>query len=253
MISWLAAVALLATGAAAADTHHQTLRDFKPEFSPQYQNRDLNGLKRDSWSILGYQAAAIGVLYAMPEDISKWSAEQKDSLGLGVWWDNASNPVWDKDPDVINYVLHPYWGAAYFVRARERGFNERESFLYAVLLSSAYEFGAEALVEKASIQDLLVTPIAGALIGQYFMTVRTRIHNRQLTTGTHRATDKWLLALTDPIGAANTGLGNLFPHNAVVALRPYVSRDTSTFLSQDGYPATDSAAVYGLQLQISWK
>lgn len=257
MIRWLAIVAMLATGTAAGDALHQPFPDLEPDLRLQYQSRDLKGLKRDSWSILGYQAAAIGVLYAMPEDISKWSAHQKDNLGFGVWWENASNPVWDKDPDVINYVLHPYWGASYFVRARERGFNDRESFLYSVLLSSAYEFGTEALVEKASIQDLLVTPIAGALLGKYFMSVRTRVRDRQRTTGSHRATDKWLLALTDPIGAANSGLSKLFPRDAVVALRPYGTFNTaspiSQSLSQGRTIATDSTPVYGLQLQISWK
>lgn len=214
--------------------------------------RDPKGLKNDTWSILGYQAAAIAVLYTMPEDVSKWSAEQKDNLGLSVWWDNASNPVWDKDPHVINYVLHPYWGASYFVRARERGYSNTESFFYTALLSSAYEFGAESLVEKASIQDLVVTPVAGALLGGFFMRIRHSIQERELATGTRRMRDSWLLAFTDPIGSANKELSKLFGPDSMVTIRPYNDRSTTAFSLPTSNGTTDPRPVYGLQLQIEW-
>ena len=52
--------------------------------------------------------------------------------------------TWDKDPAWINYIGHPYWGATYYIRARERGFGEFGSFIYSAFLSALYEYGIEA-------------------------------------------------------------------------------------------------------------
>jgi O-acetylhomoserine/O-acetylserine sulfhydrylase len=60
-------------------------------------------------------------------------------------------------------------------RARERGFDERASFWYSFAMSTAYEFGAEALFEQPSIQDLIVTPVGGVILGEYFIRLRARI------------------------------------------------------------------------------
>ncbi|WP_367115459.1 DUF3943 domain-containing protein, partial [Marivivens sp.] len=39
-----------------------------------------------------------------------------------------SHPQLDSDDWYINYVVHPYWGGAYYVRARERGYTDRQAF-----------------------------------------------------------------------------------------------------------------------------
>ena len=115
---------------------------------------DRDGLKRDTWYFLGYQVVAFGILYAMPESVTGWTDEQKSSYSFSDWWDNVTNPGCDSDDFFINYVTHPYWGAAYYVRASERGYDSRGAFWYSVLLSSLYEFGAEALFEAVSYTHL---------------------------------------------------------------------------------------------------
>src|SRR5690606_13797782 len=128
--------------------------------------------------------------------------------------------------DYINYLLHPYWGAAYYVRARERGFAVRQSFWYSFLLSTLYETGVEALFEPVSIQDFFVTPIVGSWLGGYFMDWRRATYQRIDDTGRARFRDKALLVATDPLGNVadfidrRLGLGTELHARPFVALRP---------------------------------
>ena len=45
-------------------------------------------------------------------------------------------------------MSHPYWGATYYIRARERGFGKLASFGYSLVLSTLYEYGPEAFFEE---------------------------------------------------------------------------------------------------------
>jgi hypothetical protein len=74
------------------------------------------------------------------------------------------------------------------------------SFLYSAMMSTLYEFGIEAVWERPSYQDLIVTPIGGALIGALiFEPIRNVIKAK--------AELKWydhvLLIGSDPLGAAS--------------------------------------------------
>lgn len=214
--------------------------------------RDRAGLKRDTWYFLGYQAATIGILYMLPESVSSWSDEQKDGYSMSVWWDNVTNPQIDSDDFYINYLLHPYWGAAYFVRARERGYNNTESFWYSALLSSAYEFGAEALFEEPSIQDLIVTPVVGSLVGRYFMRVRGNIREREAALGYRSTKDKWLSVLTDPLGSLNRQIDKLFGWEAELQIRPYSDiRPRDPGMPFRPIPRGEDR-VYGLEIHVRW-
>ena len=173
--------------------------DDAPESAPAPPGRDWVGLGRDTALLLGYQILAIGALYLMPEEITNWSENEKKK-GLSGWADNACCPVWDDDNWFINYVLHPYWGATYYIRARERGFDWLSSFAYSALASALYEFGLESIYERPSIQDLITTPVGGALLGAFvFEPIRNYIKAKpQLQWYDHVG-----LVATDPIGALN--------------------------------------------------
>ena len=60
----------------------------------------------------------------------------------------------DKDKGYVNYAFHPYCGAVYYMTARS--------------------YGAEAFAQVPSAQDLLITPIAGAAIGEGFFISRKK-------------------------------------------------------------------------------
>lgn len=162
--------------------------------------RDWGGLARDTAFLLTYQIIGIGVLYVLPASVSKWSESAKDNIGFERWWDNVNNPVWDDDHWAVNYLGHSYFGAAYYIRARERGFDRIEAFLYSALASTLYEFGVEAIFEQPSYTDLIVTPVGGALLGGLvFEPLRNWVRRK----GELKWYDHVALIATDPVGALN--------------------------------------------------
>jgi hypothetical protein len=164
--------------------------------------RDGRGLARDTVFFMGYQGVIAGVLYLLPESETKWTAEQRDA-SLRRWWENVQYPHWDKDKWYINYIGHPYFGAIAYTRARERRFGPFGGFWYAALLSGLFEFGIEAVFERPSYQDLIVTPVAGLLIGaMLFEPIRDRIRGKPEL----HWYDHLTLTLTDPLGTANNFL-----------------------------------------------
>jgi hypothetical protein len=213
---------------------------------------DSAGLKRDTLYFLGYQWVTIGLLYVAPEDVSGWTDEQKEGYSMSIWWDNVTHPQLDSDDFYINYILHPYWGAAYYVRAQERGYSKSQSFWYSVLLSSAYEFGAEALFETPSIQDIVVTPVFGSILGNYFMQVRRNISDRENQLGYRKTSDKWLWVMTDPLGSLNHKVDDWLGLEGRLQIRPYsvAMREDVNRPPGSGDPFDDR--VYGLEFTLEW-
>jgi hypothetical protein len=165
--------------------------------------RDWKGISADTALVLGSQVAVAGLAYLLPADVTGASAAEKDEL-FDTWWRHVRNPVWDADPWWVNYVGHPYWGATYYTRARERGFGPVGSFVYSLALSTVFEFGVESFAEPPAYQDLIVTPVAGALIGAFvFEPLRARIKAKPEL----RWYDHSLMIATDPIGALQAALG----------------------------------------------
>lgn len=217
--------------------------------------RDGAGLWRDTKFFLGYQVVAIGILYVTPDSVSGWSAEQKENHDFSRWWHNVTHPENDSDDDYINYGLHPYWGSAYYVRARERGFNNWEAFGYSTVMSTIFEFGVEAVFEEVSLQDLWVTPVVGSLVGRYFWHVRGNVRERDAERGYRSTGDKWIWVLTDPLGSLNQGLDRMFGWDTEVQLRPFrqVTRHDPFAIPGPGGKAAYQDRVYGFEIQIRWE
>ncbi|MEE3078621.1 MAG: DUF3943 domain-containing protein [Bdellovibrionota bacterium] len=132
---------------------------------------------KETRNFTGLGFAMMGLLFALPESVSKWDrSEIIDNLS-NKWQDNVkTKPVVDKDDWWINYIGHPVSGAAYHVVARHAGLGPWESFGYGVLmLTFFWEYGLEAVAETPSIQDLFITPILGSLLGELFYKVQLEI------------------------------------------------------------------------------
>ena len=240
---------------AASETPEATSE--QPAITP-----DWKGLRRDTLYFLGYQAVAIAVLYPLPESVTNFD---KSGAGLSKWWDNVSNPHRDTDDAYLNWITHPYWGAAYYIRGRERGLNRWQSFGYSALLSTLYEYGAEAFFEKPSYQDLWITPVIGSLLGEFvFSPLRESIKAKP---GGPDGMDKFLLVLTDPLGAANELTDRIFGVETQVSLVPMratrlsgsLTRPLATTISPGSrvaWPHPDSGRLtgvtWGLQLEVRW-
>lgn len=193
---------------------------------------DWNGVWIDTGLLFGSQFVAAGIIYTMPDSVSGWNSEQRKN-SFKKYARNVSDPVFDKDKFYINYVLHPYWGAAYYIRARERGLNKIPSFMYSTLISAMYEFGVECFMEKPSIQDLIVTPIAGSLVGAFlFEPWRESIRQKE----TMPWYDHVALVVTDPIGVLSNGI------EKIVGIRPTINVEYSLPLLQKIYTKSDRAS-----------
>ena len=220
--------------------------------------KDWSGIGRDTAYFVGYQFVAIGLMYFMPESLTSWTEEQKEKYNIERWWKNIKHPAVDDDKWYVNYVLHPYWGATYYIRARERGFDKLESFVYSAFLSTMYEFGAEALFEQPSYQDLVITPVAGTLVGMYlFEPLRERIKAKGPAQKWY---DKLALVLTDPLGTVSGLTDKVFgvkssaritqPASNKQRCRP-VDGDT-VGLDRTANNASCRTSFTGLELTFQW-
>lgn len=122
--------------------------------------------------------ATLGVLELLPDNATAWNKERVRSIPFWKRWSYhvSRGPVWDGDNFIFNYILHPYAGAVYYMGARSIGFNKLGSFLYCTAISTLFwEYGIEAFMEKPSIQDLILTPLSGLLIGECFYKLKRKI------------------------------------------------------------------------------
>jgi len=218
---------------------------------------DKAGLIKDTKYFFAYQVAIVGLLYISPQSFSGWSDEQKDDFSFDKYKNNIRHAVWDSDQWDINYIMHPYWGSAYYVRARERGYDENSAFWYSAALSASFEFGFEAFFEEPSLQDIIVTPVAGSFLGIYFMKLRKAIRARHADGGKERWSDSWIMALTDPLGAMNAKTDAWFMGDKnsarllpVIALPAYRTSELDASL-ESRYRLTQIPAL-GLTYRYQW-
>lgn len=112
--------------------------------------------------LLGMQAVTLYGLSYLPADATGW--------GEGSFSDIPRNdmrgPKWDTDAWGWNYVAHPIVGSEYYLLARNRALPWWGSLLYSVGMSTFWEFFTEAYYERPSGQDLLITPLAGSVLGE---------------------------------------------------------------------------------------
>jgi len=185
---------------------------------PSPIRRDWRGLGRDTAFFVGYEALAAGVGYLLPERVTQWTPEQR-RISLPHWWAHVRDPKWDPDRWYFNYLGHPYFGAIVYVRARERGFRALGGFGYAAVVSGLYAYGIEALFERPSYQDLLVTPVGGLLLGAVlFEPLREHIRRKAARSWYDHVT----LALTDPLGVSNRLMERLGGRQTEIQVQWYV-------------------------------
>ncbi|MRR56203.1 MAG: DUF3943 domain-containing protein [Deltaproteobacteria bacterium] len=175
---------------------------------------DWSGIWRDTGLLAGSQIGAVAITYVLPESFSNWSKEKKGQM-FRNYGKHFVDPVIDDDKFYVNYILHPYWGSTYYIRARERGLSKKSSLVYSAMMSAMYEFGVECIFEKPSIQDLIVTPGVGSLLGAFvFEPLRDRIKSKPNLHWYDHA----VLVVTDPIGVLSTGFEKLFGIKSNISL-----------------------------------
>ncbi len=137
--------------------------------------------------------ALLGVTALMPRSFTGWSA---DFVGEGAGhfaeaWTRP--PVWDSDHWFHNYVGHPYGGGFYYNSVRCRGASVKNSFLFSAALSAQWEYVFEAVAERPSIQDLVITPVAGTIYGELTHRLTLKLRQGNVSLG-----DKVLMTVLNP-------------------------------------------------------
>lgn len=190
-------------------------------------------------TVLGF--GMISVLWSMPSKITKWDKDslQKEKKYFKKYKENIkSGPVWDHDELWINYIGHPLSGAAYYTMCRQNALNKSQCFLYTLGMSTFYwEYGFEALAEIPSKQDLIITPLAGSVLGEVFHKLKQNLKRNENQILGSPTLGKVGMYLLDPAGHLTNGLQNLFS----LDLKPEASQIN---FSED---------LSSIKFQISWK
>ncbi|HEY5966820.1 MAG TPA: DUF3943 domain-containing protein, partial [Chitinophagaceae bacterium] len=147
------------------------LRDTLPKQSnvPLLRNENAGIWKkvgRAELFIGGAELFGITVLMLCPKEVTGWSPDWTQDAWRNMKRSLSTSPVWDDDDWQLNYIGHPVAGSYYYNSLRSQNASIFHSFLFATAQSFIWEFFIEATAEKPSIQDLIVTPIAGAILGE---------------------------------------------------------------------------------------
>lgn len=163
----------------------------------------------DTIYLQGVMLSTVGLLSLMPESITNWSGATLKEKSLWDRWSEhvSSAPVWDDDAWTINYIGHPVSGAYYYTMARNDGMSAYESAAFSTLMSTFFwEYGYEAFSEVPSIQDIILTPLIGSLLGEQLFVLQHKLdENGGNVWGSKRAGDIAYF-LIDPLGHIADGL-----------------------------------------------
>lgn len=157
-------------------------------------------------SMFVYAVGALGFIMLLPEESTGW----EDSGGdlLKKWHENVkAGPEWDRNKWAYNYIGHAWVGGVYYQIARKSGYRQWDSFLYSAFLSTfLWEYGIEAFAEVPSIQDLIYTPIAGWLYGEWAYQTEFKIRRNGNRVLGSRALGGVSLFLLDPVDVTGSAV-----------------------------------------------
>lgn len=191
---------LAAAGRKAAEKYKVNIYDLP--YSRKASCPDWGRLWLNTGVLAAGELTMLGVLQLLPENATAWNKERITSIPFWKRWSYhvSRGPVWDGDNPIFNYILHPYAGAVYYMGARSIGFNQLGSFLYCFAISNVlWEYGVEAFMEKPSIQDLILTPLSGLLLGEVFYKVKRNIVNNGYRLWGSRFWGNVVAFLVDPV------------------------------------------------------
>lgn len=153
--------------------------------------------------VLAWQALGFGLISSLDRDATNFESPSFENFLDGF----RDGPACDDDEWQWNYVAHPLWGSETYLRARGQGFDPLASFLFSAGASVVWEFGMESWSQRPSTQDLIVTPVAGMLLGE----LRFRWKRELLERDDFAAA--LLLVLLDPLQWFTEALGRACGHD----------------------------------------
>ena len=189
----------------------------------------------DTKYLAAFNGAMIGLMSALPSEVTNWA--EHNETPFAVWEKHLYGPPHiDHDSWKWNYVAHPIAGASYYRICREREKSIGQCYLYSFLVSAIlWEYGWEATREQPSIQDLIITPTAGALLGEIATQLSNEIRTNDGRVLGSPAIGKAVLALLNPVGSIIDEVRNVIdPLGQRLNSRPFFR-----------YGTTPSDRIYG--------
>jgi len=153
----------------------------------------------------GAELFGITILMLSPKEVTGWSPDWTQDAWRNMKRSLSMAPVWDDDDWQINYVGHPIAGSIYYNSLRSQNASIFHSFLFATAQSFIWEYFIEATAEKPSTQDLIVTPIVGAILGE--STHRLTMNMRR---NGFNFFERVFVVIFNPMFAINNGFGPRF-------------------------------------------
>jgi hypothetical protein len=123
-------------------------------------------MARGSLFILGIDGAGYAGLALLDTTISGWNSGSFANYRGNMERAFTSPPVVDHDKWYINYIGHPYAGALFYNAVRSQNAKMWQSSLFCLGHVLVWEYVIESGLEQPSIQDLIVTPLAGIVLGE---------------------------------------------------------------------------------------
>lgn len=177
-----------------------TIYDFP--YSRSFSRPNWKRLWVNTSVLVGAGITTMVILEALPSDATAWNKTENAKVNMFKRWvrNVKDGPVWDGDNKIFNYCLHPYAGAAYYMGARSNGFNCWGSFMYSFCISTFFwEYGFEAFNEIPSVQDLIITPVCGSLLGEGFYLIKRHIVSNNYRLWGNRVLGYAVAWIVDPI------------------------------------------------------
>ena len=153
----------------------------------------------------GVEVIGMVTLILLPKEITKWPDDWAQDAWRNLKRAFTTTPVWDKDDWALNYIGHPIAGSYYYNALRSQNASRFHSFLFSTAQSFIWEYIIEGVAEKPSTQDLIVTPIAGAILGE--STHRLTMNMRR---NGFNFFEKVFVVLFNPMFVLNNGFGPRF-------------------------------------------
>jgi len=107
----------------------------------------------------------------------------------------SQKPEFDHDHWSWNYEVHPYMGSITYLTYRNRDASVWESFAGSALNSVIYEYIIAGGTQPASLNDMIVTPLGGSLLGEgLYQLKKYLLRDKYLTSF-----EKILVTICDPV------------------------------------------------------
>ncbi len=157
-------------------------------------------IKNAAVRITGVEVLGVFIILSLPEKYSKWPPDAINYARTHVIAAYTQPPVMDIDDWPVNYLGHPYAGAAYYNAVRSQDGTVFQSFMLATFESLLWEYAIEVYSEHPSIQDLLTTSPLGSVLGELAHRATIRMRRDGFTFS-----EKVIALLINPSFVANNG------------------------------------------------